>query len=159
MHCDLDRSFAIVSSLVFLGRSVGSCLRKKNGEAMNGGHVSNLLEVTLEGSLRILYSGGELCGGGQRSTLILLKCSSVAVRFHVVAEFSRNCNCRADCLVKYVNKSTFNRQHEPMLLSDVDDCEALIQWETPFACPNKVSVSHDLNKKKNGLKFAEICLK
>ena len=46
---------------------------------MNGGHISNLLEVTSEGALRITYSGGETCGGGKRSTLIMLKCSSVRV--------------------------------------------------------------------------------
>nr|XP_053644748.1 cation-independent mannose-6-phosphate receptor-like isoform X1 [Cherax quadricarinatus] len=94
-HCPLGPAFACQTSV---GREA----------SYNLGFIASHPYVNKDGSITVLYTGGDMCKNGQhtRSTRINLVCNPV--------------------------------EHHPMLVEETETCEYVFNWLTPVACPRHV---------------------
>nr|XP_045597766.1 LOW QUALITY PROTEIN: cation-independent mannose-6-phosphate receptor-like [Procambarus clarkii] len=85
---------------------IGACQTSVGPEgSYNLGFLTSHPSVNKDGSITIIYTGGDTCQNGQhtRSTRINLVCNSI--------------------------------DHHPMLVEETETCEYVFIWLTPFACP------------------------
>ncbi|XP_018019432.1 cation-independent mannose-6-phosphate receptor isoform X2 [Hyalella azteca] len=89
--------------------NVGACQTSLNRQtAYNLGYITSDPVINSDGTITIIYTGGDACNQGKhtRSTRIILSCD------------------------KY--------EHEPVFLEESPTCELVFLWATPFACPKHV---------------------
>lgn len=89
---------------------IGACQTSVGREsAYNLGYLTSHPVINRDGSITVLYTGGDACQNGQhaRSTRINLICNPI--------------------------------EHEPILVEETKSCEYVFTWLTPFACPRHVT--------------------
>jgi len=101
------------------GGPVGGCQITSDGQKSSLGYVTRPPYVAADGSLNLVYEGGDVCSGSEaqgnatrRSLHIVFSCAPV--------------------------------QHEPVLQVTLSKmCEHVIQWATPYACPLRHAVGEN----------------